>query len=149
MPWNEYGTHGAFTLALRQAFSMSPRPSRKCLVYISYKSCSSKPLRGRSRVPTDSKDGKRLKVMSLEAVEFIRRFLLHILPPGFVKIRHFGFLANRHRAATLTLCRQHLKAGTPTLPAAMAFTERTAASYATSLPGVSTRHMARRGLALD
>jgi len=45
------------------------------------------------------------------------------LPPGFVKIRHFGFLANRHRAAALTLCRQHLKAGTPILPAAMAFTE--------------------------
>ena len=71
----------------------------------------------------DSKDGKRLKVMSLEAVEFIRRFLLHILPPGFIKIRHFGFLANRNRAAALTLCRQHLKAGTPTPPARVAFTE--------------------------
>ena len=71
----------------------------------------------------DSKDGKRLKVMSLEAVEFIRRLLLHILPPGFVKIRHFGFLANRNRAAALTLCREKLKAGTPTLPAAVAFTE--------------------------
>ncbi len=71
----------------------------------------------------DSKDGKRLKVMGLETVEFIRRFLLHILPPGFVKIRHFGFLANRNRAAALALCREHLKAGTPTLPAAVAFTE--------------------------
>ena len=71
----------------------------------------------------DSKDGKQLKVMSLEAVEFIRRFLLHILPPGFVKIRHFGFLANRNRAAALTLCREHLKAAIPTLPAAVAFTE--------------------------
>jgi hypothetical protein len=56
----------------------------------------------------DSKDGKRLKVMTLEAVEFIRRFLLHILPCGFVKIRHFGFLANRNRSEALRLCRQLL-----------------------------------------
>ena len=72
----------------------------------------------------DSKDGHRIKVMTLEAVEFIRRFLLHILPLGFVKIRHFGFLANRNRAAALLLCREHLKAGTPTLPVAVAFTEQ-------------------------
>ena len=57
----------------------------------------------------DSKDGKRLKVMTLEAVQFIRRFLLHILPPSFVKIRHFGFLANRNRSQALALCRQHLQ----------------------------------------
>jgi len=59
----------------------------------------------------DSKDGKRLKIMSLEAVEFIRRFLLHVLPVGFVKIRHFGFLANRNRTQALALCRQHLHSG--------------------------------------
>ena len=56
----------------------------------------------------DSKDSRRIKVMTLDAVEFIRRFLLHILPPGFVKIRHFGLLANRNRAQALRLCRQHL-----------------------------------------
>jgi hypothetical protein len=56
----------------------------------------------------DSKDGKRPKVMTLEVVEFIRRFLLHILPCGFVKIRHFGFLANRNRSEALRLCRQLL-----------------------------------------
>jgi hypothetical protein len=61
----------------------------------------------------DSKDGKRLKIMSLEAVEFIRRFLLHVLPVGFVKIRHFGFLANRNRAQALALCRQHLHSSAP------------------------------------
>jgi hypothetical protein len=58
----------------------------------------------------DSKDGKHLKLMTLEAVEFIRRFLLHVLPPGFVKIRHFGFLANRNRSQALALCRQYLQA---------------------------------------
>jgi len=46
--------------------------------------------------------------MALDAVEFIRRFLLHVLPAGFVKIRHFGLLANRNRSQALALCRSHL-----------------------------------------
>jgi predicted RNA-binding Zn-ribbon protein involved in translation (DUF1610 family) len=46
--------------------------------------------------------------MTLDAVEFLRRFFLHVLPKGFVRIRHFGFLANRFRAARLALCRQLL-----------------------------------------
>jgi hypothetical protein len=58
----------------------------------------------------DSKHGNQTKSMTLEAVEFIRRFLLHILPSGFVKIPHFSFLANRNRSSALALCRQHLKA---------------------------------------
>jgi hypothetical protein len=61
----------------------------------------------------DSKDDNRSKIMTLDAVEFIRRFLLHILPPGFVKIRHFGFLANRNRSQALALCRRHLPATHP------------------------------------
>jgi hypothetical protein len=48
--------------------------------------------------------------MSLDAVEFIRRFLLHVLPSGFVKIRHFGLLANRNRRSALALCRNYLDA---------------------------------------
>jgi len=56
----------------------------------------------------DSAHGNKQKVMTLEAVEFIRRFLLHILPCGFVKIRHYGFLANGVRAGTLALCRSLL-----------------------------------------
>ena len=46
--------------------------------------------------------------MTLDADEFMRRFLLHVLPSGFHRIRHFGFLANGHRAARLALCRQLL-----------------------------------------
>lgn len=61
----------------------------------------------------DSRHGNQNKPMTLEAVEFIRRFLLHILPSGFVKIRHFGFLANRNRSSALALCRQHLNASSP------------------------------------
>jgi putative transposase/transposase-like zinc-binding protein len=48
--------------------------------------------------------------MTLKAEEFIRRFLLHVLPTGFVKIRHFGFLANRGRRDNVRLCRQLLAA---------------------------------------
>ena len=61
----------------------------------------------------DSRHGDRTKWMTLEAVEFIRRFLLHILPPRFVKIRHFGFLANRNRTAALALCRRYLNTSPP------------------------------------
>src|SRR5712692_2880722 len=42
--------------------------------------------------------------MTLGADEFLRRFLLHVLPPGFVRIRHFGFLAHRRRGVLLPLC---------------------------------------------
>jgi hypothetical protein len=58
----------------------------------------------------DYADGNQTKTMTLEAVEFIRRFLLHVLPSGFVHIRHFGFLANRRRKAMLALCRSLLPA---------------------------------------
>lgn len=51
----------------------------------------------------DSAHGNHQKVMTLDAVEFIRRFLLHVLPRGFVKIRHFGYLANRERKQALRL----------------------------------------------
>lgn len=50
----------------------------------------------------------RTKVMTLDAGEFMRRFLMHVLPPGFHRIRHFGFMANGHRAARLARCRHLL-----------------------------------------
>jgi len=58
----------------------------------------------------DSADGNQQKLMTLAAVDFIHRFLLHVLPSGFVKIRHFGFLANRNRRQALQLCRSFLPA---------------------------------------
>ena len=56
----------------------------------------------------DSQDRNQIKEMSLEATEFIRRFLLHVLPSGFVKIRHFGFLSNRNRKKMVQHCRELL-----------------------------------------
>ena len=52
----------------------------------------------------DSAHNNQQKLMTLSLDEFLRRFLLHLLPKGFVRIRHFGFLASRHRAQLLPLC---------------------------------------------
>jgi len=63
------------------------------------------------RVTFEWKDyahGSQTKPMTLEAAEFMRRFLLHVLPPGFVRIRQFGLLANRVRKQKLALCRSLL-----------------------------------------
>ena len=60
----------------------------------------------------DSAHGNKKKRMTLPVDEFLRRFLLHLLPRGFVRIRNFGFLANRRRASLLPLCRQLLHAST-------------------------------------
>lgn len=51
----------------------------------------------------DYNDGGLKKVMTISAHEFLRRFLLHVLPGGLVRIRHFGLFANRNRGATLAL----------------------------------------------
>jgi hypothetical protein len=64
----------------------------------------------------DSQDGNQIKEMSLDAIEFIRRFLLHVLPSGFVKIRHFGFLSNRNRKAMVQHCRTLLLPSTTPPP---------------------------------
>jgi hypothetical protein len=61
----------------------------------------------------DRKKHDRSRTMTLDAHEFIRRFLIHVLPQRFAKIRYFGFLANRHRRNRLSLCRQILKAPPP------------------------------------
>jgi hypothetical protein len=61
----------------------------------------------------DYRHDSRKKVMCLDAQEFMRRFLLHVLPSGFQRIRHYGFLANRYRAVKLARCRRLL--GEPAL----------------------------------
>ena len=56
----------------------------------------------------DYADGQRHKTLTLSAEEFLRRFVQHVLPKGFVKIRHYGLLANRHRDDKLRRCRRLL-----------------------------------------
>lgn len=60
------------------------------------------------------RQGNRVQAMTLDADEFIRRFLLHVLPRGFMRLRHYGFLANRHKARALRRCRELL--GQPSEP---------------------------------
>lgn len=53
----------------------------------------------------DYRDNSQWKVMTISAFEFIRRFLMHILPPGFMKIRHYGLFGNRNKTKKLTICK--------------------------------------------
>jgi hypothetical protein len=53
------------------------------------------------------------QTMTVDADEFLRRFLLHVLPPSFVRIRYFGMFANRQRKLSLNLCREYLQVSVP------------------------------------
>jgi hypothetical protein len=61
----------------------------------------------------DYAHGGKQRIMTLESREFLRRFFLHVLPKGFVRIRHFGLLANRFRNRNLALARQLLATSRP------------------------------------
>ena len=61
----------------------------------------------------DYKHEQRHKVMTVSADEFLRRFLLHVLPDSFQRIRHYGLLGNRHRAENLARCRELLAMPAP------------------------------------
>ena len=72
----------------------------------------------------DYRHHDKRKLMTLDAEEFLRRFLLHALPDGFHRIRHYGFLANRQRAAKLALCRTLLAVPAPPAPVKLDYRER-------------------------
>ena len=65
----------------------------------------------------DYAHGSQSRLMTLSATEFLRRFFLHVLPRGFVRIRFFGFLANRRRAGDLPRCRRALESRPAQVPA--------------------------------
>ncbi len=72
----------------------------------------------------DYKDEHRQKLMTLSADEFLRRFLLHVLPEGFQRIRHYGLFSNRHRAENLARCRELLGISAPVAPSPQDYCER-------------------------
>ena len=75
----------------------------------------------------DYADNCRHKELTLEAVEFVRRFVLHIVPRGFMRIRYYGLLANRDLGVRLAKCRELLGvAKPPEAPSQAATTEPTA-----------------------
>jgi hypothetical protein len=61
----------------------------------------------------DSADNNNIKWLTLEALEFIRRFLLHVLPEQFVKIRYYGILGHRSRKTKLSRCKRLLGVSIP------------------------------------
>lgn len=92
----------------------------------------------------DYADGNKTKIMTLDAVEFIRRFLLHILPAGFVRIRQFGFLSNRARGKKLALCRTLISAPKP--PIMMEQSRKPEERPRKQCPACRTGHMVLIGL---
>jgi len=72
----------------------------------------------------DYADDRKKKVMHLDVDEFIRRFLLHVLPKGFVRIRHYGLLANRSRKQKIERCRTLLSVPEPQEPAKETVSEK-------------------------
>ena len=66
----------------------------------------------------DYSDGAKKKVMKLKAAEFLRRYLLHVLPSGFHRLRYYGFFGNRYRKERLALCRRLIEPGSSVLPEA-------------------------------
>jgi hypothetical protein len=92
----------------------------------------------------DSAHGNKKRLMTLDVDEFLRRFLLHLLPPAFVRIRNFGFLANRNRALLLPLCFQ-LLSGSEKITASMSspFTDQTHSLWNCPVCGAAMRVVER------
>ena len=86
----------------RTALPGSLHPPRRDLQRSPHRSARRPGLPSPGRTTESTAD---LEMMTLSATQFIRRFLLHLLPKGFVRLRTYGFLANRHRAAKLAQCR--------------------------------------------
>jgi hypothetical protein len=92
----------------------------------------------------DSAAGNQQKRMTLNALEFIRRFPLHVLPSGFVKIRHFGLMANRNRRKNLVLCRSLLPESPPPVTAFLTETQQRAVERKCPFCKTGTLHVIER-----
>ena len=90
----------------------------------------------------DRKQAGRSRVMHLPGKEFLRRFLLHVLPRGFARIRHYGLLGNRSRKINLAMCRLMLGAQMAASPA----NEVAPVEYEVHCPSCKTGHMVRQRL---
>jgi hypothetical protein len=94
----------------------------------------------------DYADTNTMKEMTLDGIEFLRRFLQHVLPRGFVRIRHFGLLANRHRQEKLTRCRSLLNASTTVDSSELLPVEATEAPKAEAVVGEAKDVVAELGV---
>lgn len=99
----------------------------------------------------DYRDGNRQKEMTLTVYEFIRRFLMHVLPKGFTRIRHYGLLSPRNRKTKLSLCRTLTKTKftpVPKLSASELFIQLTGKDF-TLCPSCETGRLMRASPALQ
>jgi hypothetical protein len=87
----------------------------------------------------DYRAESQVKTMTVPATEFIRRFLLHVLPRGFQRIRYYGLLGNRHRADKLAHCRALLGTTAPTTARSVASATSDYRDRIEALTGVSLR----------
>ena len=105
--------------------SRSPGPSRCCAIFRAIPIASPSPIAAWSRpttrrhlqldgLPDRRRSGRDVEDMTLSTDEFIRRFLLHVLPKGFHRIRHYGLFANGNRAVNIARARDAARCGTPT-----------------------------------
>ena len=92
----------------------------------------------------DRTHDNQIKVATLPADEFIRRFLQHVLPKGFQRIRHYGLLASRNKEAMLSRCRELLGAEPPPAPV-----KKTTADWLLLLLGIDVRRCPRCGQTLE
>lgn len=92
----------------------------------------------------DRADGDRKKTAALSVETFIGRFLLHVLPPGFMRIRHYGFLANRAKQTCLAQCREQLHASAP-----KPLEPKTVADWMLELTGVDVTRCPHCGAPLE
>ncbi len=93
----------------------------------------------------DYADDQRTKTMTVTGEEFLRRFVQHVLPKGLVKIRHYGLLANRHRAAKLKLSRRLLLAVTMAVALNAANAELATTSGASKIEPAPVQHCPKCG----
>jgi predicted Zn-ribbon and HTH transcriptional regulator len=90
----------------------------------------------------DRADGDQPKIAELSADEFLRRFLRHVLPKGFLRIRHYGLLANRRKAELLERCRPHLNIAKPA-----PVVEKTTAEWIMQMIGIDVTRCPKCGSA--
>ena len=94
----------------------------------------------------DYADDRKDKTMTLSAEEFLRRFVQHVLPKGFVKMRHYGLLANRFREERLHRCRRLLPAATVAAPTAVGENGAAAPAPRPCCPWCGGERIVRRAL---
>ncbi len=85
------------------------------------------------------REGRQRKTLKLSGLQFVRRWMLHVLPPAFVRVRYYGLLANHDRTARLTRCRELLAAAGALAPPPSSASLETGGGASAGLPALPRR----------